>query len=146
MAGPPQLGDDAADERAPAIGRAVVVEREAVALAEVERLGLDRPLGAGGRLDRDAGGDRERQAEAVVVVGVLADQVDAPGPEGADGAHRTWSVVATTIAMMSRTATAIARWAQTRAGGRPPASAPRRRGAAAGPWCAPGPWWAAGPA
>ena len=33
------------------------------------------------RCDRDARGDRERQREPLVVVGVLADQVDAPGGE-----------------------------------------------------------------
>ncbi len=59
-------------------------ERERVALAEVARLRLDavavQPLGGHG----DAAVDRERQREPAVVVGVLADQVDAAGAARAD--------------------------------------------------------------
>ena len=59
-------------------------ERELVLLAEVERARLD-PV-AGQRLGghRDAAVDRERQREPGVVVGVLADQVHAARPAGAD--------------------------------------------------------------
>ena len=56
------------------------VEREAVALAEVERVRLDRGAAERARPRTvDAALDRERQAEPVVVVGVLADQVTRPG-------------------------------------------------------------------
>ena len=57
---------------------------EALELAEVERVRLDR-----GALERLSGHgdpalDREGEAEAVVVVGVLADQVDPSGSERLD--------------------------------------------------------------
>ena len=54
-------------------------EREGVVLAEVERAGLDPVAVESARGDGDAALDRERQREAAVVVGVLADQVDAAG-------------------------------------------------------------------
>ena len=83
-AGGAQLGHHAAREGAPARGPFRRGQRERVLLAEVERANLD--LVAGERLggDRDAALDRERQREAVVVVGVLADQVHAAGPAGPD--------------------------------------------------------------
>ena len=43
-----------------------------------------RPGSRADGADRDPLRDRERQREAIVVVGVLADQVDAPGGEGGD--------------------------------------------------------------
>ncbi len=49
---------------------------EAVALAQVVRVRLDRGAGSGLGGHRDAALDGEREAETVVVVGVLADQVD----------------------------------------------------------------------
>ncbi len=79
-----QLGDDTVDEPLPTVGRRRVGDREAVALAEVARLGVDRvPVGERGG-HRDADADRKRQRQPAVVVGVLADQVDAPGGEGDD--------------------------------------------------------------
>src|SRR3954470_13686643 len=73
-----ELRDHPAHERAPALRGVAVVEREGVALAEVARLGLDAALPER-RGDGDAAVDRERQREALVVVGVLADQVHAAG-------------------------------------------------------------------
>ena len=46
---------------------------------EVERTHADVPVGAGAERDEHLAVDRDRQAEAVLVVGVVADQVDAPG-------------------------------------------------------------------
>ena len=75
--------DHPAHEGAPARGAVSGVERELVVLAEVERVDLEAArAGVGG--DRDAALDRERHREPVVVVGVLADQVDAAGAEGDD--------------------------------------------------------------
>ena len=84
-----QLRHRPAHERPPAVRAAGRGGVEAVGLAEVARLRAD--LAAGERLgfDRDATVDRERQREAAVVVGVLADQVDAAGAERADHARRT---------------------------------------------------------
>ena len=59
-------------------------EGERVALIQVERPRQDAPLGGRPRPHRDALGDREREGEAAVVVGVLPDQVD---PAGGEGAH-----------------------------------------------------------
>jgi hypothetical protein len=47
-------------------------------------VGLDPPAFDGLRAHRDAALDGERQAQAFVVVGVLADQVHAPGGERLD--------------------------------------------------------------
>src|SRR5919109_4044787 len=57
-------------------------ERKSVALGEVERMRLDVVL-AGERLGGHchAALDGKRQTKAVVVVGVLSDQVDSPGRE-----------------------------------------------------------------
>ena len=76
-AGGAELRDRAAHERAPAVRRLGRGERELVALAEVARLGLDAVAVEPGGGHRDAAVDRERQREPAVVVGVLADQVDA---------------------------------------------------------------------
>ena len=121
-----ELGRDAPHERAPALARRDVgVERERVVLPQVGGVRGDRVVGAVGRLHRHARGDGERQAQAVVVVGVLADEVHAAGPEGADRAHRTpRSIVKTTNRMMTRTARLASRGAQTATGERPA----RRRG------------------
>src|SRR4029079_19387966 len=103
-----------------ALRRLRLVDGERVGLAQVERVRLDAPPRAVRRLDRDAGGDRERQAEAVVVVRVLADEVDAAGPEGVDRGHRTpRSIVSTTTMMSARTPRATTRGAQTEIGERP---------------------------
>ena len=91
-AGSPQLGGGAPHERAPALRAGDLGELELVQLVEVARVGVDA-LGAGrvglGRLRAHdhALGDRERQREALVVVGVLADQVHAPGREARPRAH-----------------------------------------------------------
>ena len=79
-----------------------VVERERVLLAEVERARLDPVPGQRLRRDRHAAVDRERQREAVVVVGVLADQVHAAGAAGDDAAH------APSRARITRTASSLA--------------------------------------
>ena len=77
-----ELGHRAAHEGTPAARGWRGVEREAVLLADVESARHD--LLAVARLSphRDPEADRERQAEPGVVVGVLADEVDAPGCEG----------------------------------------------------------------
>jgi hypothetical protein len=80
-------------ERAPALRPTWLGERELVALAEVERVRLEQSPAVLLRCERlrtngDALGDRERQREALVVVGVLADQVDAPRGEGPDALMR----------------------------------------------------------
>ncbi len=82
-AGVAQLGDGAAHERAPAVARA---RRSSSANVVVARRGrrrarLTRRSALARARDDDALRDRERQREAAVVVGVLADQVDAPGRE-----------------------------------------------------------------
>src|SRR4029079_1252962 len=103
-----------------ALRRLRLVDGERVGLPQVERVRLDAPRRPVHRLDRDAGGDRERQAEAVVVVGVLADEVDAAGPEGADRGHRTpRSIVSTTTTMSTSTPRAKTRGAQPAIGSRP---------------------------
>jgi hypothetical protein len=82
-----QLGDHPAHVGPPAAGARRGGEREAVLLAEVERAGDDLVAAERRGGDRHPGGDGEGQAEPVVVVGVLADQVHAAGREG-DGALR----------------------------------------------------------
>ena len=101
VAGGAQLGHRASDERAPAITAARGIEGEGVVLAEVLRVGVD-PGAAGWRGgDRDAAVDREREREAVVVVGVLADQVHATRPARLDGRH------AASLARITRTASSL---------------------------------------
>ena len=80
-----QLRRRAAHQQPPALGGASFRAKfEAVALAEIAARGLDRVPCSGLGGDRDASLDREREAEAVVVVGVLADQVDPPRGERLD--------------------------------------------------------------
>ena len=80
-----QLADRAADERPPAVGRLRVAGGEPVALARGRSRGASIwPPVSGSAAHGDPVGDRERQREAVVVVGVLADQVDPPGRERGD--------------------------------------------------------------
>ena len=56
---------------------------------EVDGGHLDHPLRQRTGRDGDALGDRERQRQPLVVVGVLADQVDAArGERGDVGGHR----------------------------------------------------------
>ena len=77
-----ELGDDAMDERPPPGGRARgSVGLEPVGLGEVQRVRLDAPVARRRRAYGDPLGDGERQGQAVVVVGELADQVEAPGSE-----------------------------------------------------------------
>ena len=81
-----ELGDGAPHVAAPPLCASGVCKREFIALAEVARVRSHAIGGArcaGPRAHRDARGDRERQREAVVVVGVLADQVDAARSERA---------------------------------------------------------------
>jgi hypothetical protein len=101
-AGAGELGGDAADEGAPAGGGVDVIECEVVLLAEIERAGVDVRDAAFVAVDAaatvetraagDAVGDGEGQGEPLVVVGVLADEVDATGGEGAAVAsgHGRW--------------------------------------------------------
>src|SRR5207302_9135228 len=81
-----ELGDGAPHVAAPPVRAGRVRKREFIALAEVARVRCDAvgaARAAGLHADRDARGDRERQREAVVVVGVLANQVDAAWSERA---------------------------------------------------------------
>jgi hypothetical protein len=63
MARREQLGDRSAHERAPALRALRRVERELVALVEVDGVGLDPAAGARLGRHRDAAVDRERQGE-----------------------------------------------------------------------------------
>ena len=83
-----QLGDGAAHERAPALDTRAVCQRERILLIEIDGMRTNAALGARLRCDDDALGDRERQRQAAVVVGVLADQVDAPRGERAGALRR----------------------------------------------------------
>ncbi len=69
------------------------VQREAVGLVEIEARELDAPPSRRPERDRDLEVDRDGQDEALVVVGVLADQVDPPGRP--DELDRTLPGVAT---------------------------------------------------
>ena len=60
----------------------MLAQAELVALAEVERNRLDRAAAEPRGGDGDARGHGERHRQPVVVIGVLADQVHAPGGEG----------------------------------------------------------------
>ena len=78
-----QLGDRAARKRPPARPTgATASQRERVVRVQVggARPGSGRSSVRAAR-DGDPVADRERQRQALVVVGVLADQVDAPGRE-----------------------------------------------------------------
>ena len=89
-AGALQLGDDAAHERAPAArGGGGSDSAKLVVLAEIERRARRSRAAAAPRAHGHALADRERQREAVVVVGVLADQVDASGGERAPRSRGT---------------------------------------------------------
>ncbi len=88
-----ELGDGPVHERAPAVGGLGRRGRELVALVEIARVRVHavrvgRIARKGVGADGDAFGDRERQRETFVVVGVLADQVDAPGRERAGALRR----------------------------------------------------------
>ena len=88
VAGGAQLGDRAAHERAPA-ARARPAPSSANSSRSprsAARASIRSPRAAA-RRDRHAAVDRERQREAVVVVGVLADQVHAAGAAGDDAAQ-----------------------------------------------------------
>ncbi len=94
--GSAELGDRAVDVGAPALRRDRVLEREAVALVEVGGECLDERLAAvpleRGGAHLHALGDREGQREPAVVIGVLADHVDAAGRESARSAYPTRSI------------------------------------------------------
>ena len=80
-----ELGGRAAHERAPALGGwpSAPSSKLSVSPRSLARASIAPPArGLGG--DRDAPLDGERKAQAVVVVGVLADHVDAPGSERLD--------------------------------------------------------------
>jgi hypothetical protein len=97
-----QLCRHAADERSPPLGALDPVEHERVGLSEVERGDLDGVRGpVVGDRHRHAGGNRERQAEAVVVVGVLADEVHAAGPERPHLCHGVNLIVITSPSRMT---------------------------------------------
>ncbi len=66
-----------------------VIEVEGVALPEIQR--VDRHLPVARRPQRDPGRpiNGHRQHEAIVVIGVLADQVDAAGRPHHEGRRRT---------------------------------------------------------
>ena len=68
----------------------IIGELESVFLTEVERLRLDPRLADRCAGDTNAEGDRERQRQAVVVVGVLADQVDPSGSECEHSPGQVW--------------------------------------------------------
>ena len=78
-----ELGDDTPHERTPAGRGRGLCQRELVTLVQVARVGVHKLLagraaGRGLGAHCDALGDRERQGQPEVVVGALADQVDAP--------------------------------------------------------------------
>ena len=58
-----------------------LIESERLGLFQVQRLCLDPRLVQRRRRDSDAERDGERKRQTVVVIGVLADQVDPPGGE-----------------------------------------------------------------
>ena len=85
VAGALQLRHRPAHEGCPPVGPRRRGQLEGVGLAELGGARANLAVRPVARLHRDPELDRERQAEPVVVVGVLADQVDAPRPERADG-------------------------------------------------------------
>jgi hypothetical protein len=98
-----QLGDHAAHERAPALAAAHGVEVELVLFAEVIGAGVEALAAELLRRDRHAAVDREREREAVVVVGVLADQVDPAGTKrGGHESRRRMTSTASGLSSISR--------------------------------------------
>ena len=83
-----ELGGHADHERAPAALALALADGEGEVLVEVARVRADHEVVAGDGVDANALRDRERQREAAVVVGVLADQVDASGAERGDALRR----------------------------------------------------------
>ena len=81
-AGALQLGYGSAHERSPTRSRRRMLELEAVAGVEVACDRIDAPVIAATSAHRHAFPDRKGKRKAVVVVGVLTDQVHAPGREG----------------------------------------------------------------
>ncbi len=79
-----ELGGHADHERAPAVLALALGHGEGELLVEIARVRADHQVVDGDGLDDHSLGDREGEREPAVVVGVLADQVDASGAERAD--------------------------------------------------------------